>query len=123
MASVMVVDDSKVMRHNLRLMIEKGGHEVVAEAADGATAIQLYAEHKPDVVTMDITMPLMDGLGATREILTRYPEAKIIIVSALGQKIMILEAIEYGVKSYILKPFEDQKVLDTIEKVINPGHL
>lgn len=118
MARIMIVDDSTVMRRNLRLVLERGGHEVVAEAVNGTQAIMKYGSEKPDVITMDITMPSMDGLDATRSILSKWPDAVIIIVSAMGQKTMILEAIEYGVKNYILKPFDDRKVLDTVSAVL-----
>ncbi len=97
---VLVVDDTAFMRLTLRRTLERFGHEVVGEAADGEEAVQLYQELRPDLVTMDITMPKMDGITAIREIRKIDPRAKIIVCSAMGQKPMVIEALEAGAQDF-----------------------
>ncbi|MBW5445106.1 response regulator [Cohnella sp. CFH 77786] len=118
MAKIMVVDDSGVMRKNIRAILERAGHEVVGEAADGREVLQHYIFHTPDVVTMDISMPHLDGIEALRGLLKVFPEAKVVIVSAMGQKAQVLEAIKSGAKSYLVKPIEGPVLLGTIQKVL-----
>lgn len=118
MARILVTDDAAFMRMMLKTMLTEGGHEVVAEAENGKEAIRLYEESRPDVVTLDITMPEMDGLEALRGIRALDPNAKIIMCSAMGQQNMVIEAIQAGAKSFIVKPFQKDRVLDEISKIV-----
>ncbi len=118
MSRILVVDDSAVMRRNLVLTLERAGHEVVAQAMDGGQAYNLYKKHVPDLVTMDITMPEVNGIEGVKSIIQDFPEAKIIIVSALDQKEMVLEALKYGAKHYIIKPINPEHLLSVITKVL-----
>ncbi|MEZ0116199.1 response regulator [Heyndrickxia faecalis] len=119
MANVLIVDDAKFMRMTLAKMLENGGHTVVGEAENGQRAIELYREVRPDVVTMDITMPEMTGIEAVKKIVHEFPDAKIIICSALGQQKLVVEAIESGAKDFIVKPFDETRVLEAVERVLN----
>ncbi|MFW6034669.1 MAG: response regulator [Halothermotrichaceae bacterium] len=119
MATVLVVDDSFVMRNNLRRIFEKAGHEVVAEAANGRQAVLSFTKYNPDIITMDISMPVMDGIETTKKITKNSKNAKIIIVSAFDQRKKVFEAIENGAKHYIIKPITKIKVLDVLEKVLS----
>jgi len=114
MKRVMVVDDAMFMRASLKMMLEKNGYEVAAEAENGAIAVQKYKEIKPDVVTMDITMPEMDGLQALKLIKQFDADAKVVVVSAMGQEPVVKEAILSGAKSFIVKPFKEDFVLKTL---------
>ncbi|MFO7254947.1 MULTISPECIES: response regulator [Limnochorda] len=114
---VLVVDDTAFMRLTLRRTLERFGHEVVGEAADGEEAVQLYQELRPDLVTMDITMPKMDGITAIREIRKIDPRAKIIVCSAMGQKPMVIEALEAGAQDFLVKPFDAERVREAIERL------
>jgi len=107
------------MRMTLAKMLENGGHTVVGEAENGQRAIELYREVRPDVVTMDITMPEMTGIEAVKKIVREFPDAKIIICSALGQQKLVVEAIESGAKDFIVKPFDETRVLEAVERVLN----
>lgn len=118
MAKILIADDSTVMRRSLNLILSKGGHIVVGQATNGEQACTLYNQLKPDLVTMDITMPGMDGIEALQKILKSDPAAKVIMISALDQKRMILEALESGAKHYLVKPFKDDKVLATVKEVL-----
>lgn len=115
MANVLVVDDSVIMRRNLCNILTKMGHTVVAEAANGEQAYLRYKTFKPDLVTMDITMPVCSGIEALEKIMNEHPDAKIIMISALNQKHKVLEALERGAKHYIIKPI----VADNIAKIVN----
>jgi two-component system chemotaxis response regulator CheY len=119
MATVLVVDDAKFMRVTLTRMLENGDHTVVGEAENGRKAIELYRDLKPDIVTMDITMPVMTGIEAVKGIMEASPEAKIIICSAIGQQRMVVSAIEAGAKDFIVKPFDEKRVLESINRVLN----
>ncbi|WP_338044569.1 response regulator [Paenibacillus periandrae] len=121
MANVMIVDDSTVMRRNIKLILERAGHKVVAEATDGREVLASYINHKPDLVTMDITMINMDGIEALQILLKSFPQAKVVMISAVGQKQQVLEAIKSGAKSYVVKPFEADKLLEIIGKVLIAG--
>ena len=114
MKKVMVVDDAMFMRASLKMMLEKNGFEVVAEAENGVVAVQKYKDLKPDIVTMDITMPEMDGLQALKLIKQIDPDAKVVVVSAMGQEPVVKDAILSGAKSFIVKPFKEDFVLKTL---------
>ncbi len=117
MIKMLVVDDSLFMRQMLKNILPKDRFEVVGEASTGREALERYTELKPDLVTMDITMPDMDGIAAVKEILKLNSEAKIIMCSAMGQKPMIKEALEAGAKDFIIKPFDKDKAIKIIESV------
>ena len=118
MAKILIVDDSTVMRKNLYSIFTKSGHEVVGEAVDGKQALLLYSELKPDLVTMDITMPKMNGVDAVTHIINKNKDAKIIMISALNQKQMVFEALKSGAKHYIIKPIESSKLLGIVNEVL-----
>ncbi|ABR30792.1 chemotaxis protein CheY [Thermosipho melanesiensis] len=114
---ILVVDDAAFMRMMLKDIITKAGHEVVGEAANGKEAVEKYKELKPDIVTMDITMPEMNGIEAIKEIKKIDPNATIIVCSAMGQQAMVIEAIQAGAKDFIVKPFQAARVIEAIQKV------
>ncbi len=118
MARILVVDDVSVMRKKIGVMLVEAGHTVVAEAEDGEQAFREYEKCQPDIVLMDITMPVLDGIGAVKKIIHNYPKAKIIMVSALAQKRMVLMALQSGAMNYILKPVEYSKLVETIQRVM-----
>ena len=118
MARVLIVDDAAFMRKMLGDVLAKGGHEVIGEGANGTEAITQYQALRPDIMTLDITMPEKDGLAALREILTLEPGAKIVMCSALGQESKVLEAIKSGAKDFVVKPFQPDRVLDAIGKAL-----
>lgn len=118
MAKILIVDDSSIARRNLATILSDAGHVIVAEAPNGELAFKEYERHTPDIVTMDITMPLLDGIGAVKKILKHYPNATIVMISALDQKQMVLSAIQCGAKHYIIKPFTADKVLSVIDEVL-----
>lgn len=118
MARVLVTDDASFMRMMMKQILSQGGHEVVAEAANGQEAIEQYTTHQPDVVTMDITMPVMDGIEAVRGIKLTHPDAKILMCSAMGQKDMVMDAINAGAKGFLVKPFDRNKVLEEINRLL-----
>src|SRR5690606_20260303 len=118
MALVLVVDDAQFMRMRLNKLLSDAGHKVV-EAGNGVEALEQYEKHKPDLVMMDITMPEMDGLTALRELKKRHPDAKVIMCSALGQQSAVLEAIKSGASDFIVKPFEPERVLQAVGKLVS----
>ncbi len=113
---ILIVDDAVFMRMKLKDILEKNGYEVVAEAQNGAEAIEKYKSENPDLVTMDITMPELDGVSALREIKKINPNAKVIMCSAMGQQSMVMEAIQAGAVDFIVKPFETDRVIKSLEK-------
>lgn len=113
---IMIVDDAIFMRMKLKDILEKNGYEVVAEAQNGADAIEKYRAERPDIVTMDITMPEMNGIEALKGIKRIDPSAKVIMCSAMGQQAMVMEAIQSGALDFIVKPFETDRVIDSIQK-------
>ncbi|MCA1064536.1 response regulator (plasmid) [Rossellomorea sp. AcN35-11] len=115
---VLITDDAAFMRMMLKDILSKNGFEIAGEAADGLQSIELFKEHSPDIVTMDITMPNMNGLDALKEILKINPNAKVIMCSAMGQQGMVIEAIQSGAKDFIVKPFQPERVIEAIEKVL-----
>jgi two-component system chemotaxis response regulator CheY len=118
MAKILIVDDAAFMRMMLKDIVVKAGHEFAAEACDGNEALEKYKELRPDIVTMDITMPNCDGLEAVSNITAEFPDAKIIMVSAMGQQGMVLDAIKRGAKDFIIKPFQAEEVANSISNVL-----
>mgnify|MGYP006310519261 CR=1 FL=1 len=116
--SILLVDDAAFMRINLKNILEKAGYEVVGQAENGKEAIKKYKDLEPDLVTMDITMPEMDGIEAVKKIREINSEANIIMCSAMGQQSMVVEAIEAGAKDFIVKPFDDDRVIEAVEKAL-----
>ncbi|WP_282600090.1 response regulator [Patulibacter sp. SYSU D01012] len=118
MANVLVVDDAAFMRKMLSDVLTKAGHEVRGEAANGADAVKQYQELRPELVTLDITMPEMDGLEALREIIALDPSARVIMCSALGQESRVLESVKLGARDFVVKPFTPDSVLTAVEKAL-----
>lgn len=118
MAKIMIVDDSLIVRMNLKKILTENGHEIVAEASNGEEACQKYSEIKPEIVTLDITMPKMDGIEALTKICEADSKASVIMISALGQETKILEALDNGAKQYIIKPFKHTDVLEKIDTIL-----
>ena len=116
---VLIVDDAAFMRMMLRDILAKNGFEVAGEAENGKVAVQMYNELTPDVVTMDITMPEMDGIAAVKEIKANDPAAKVVMVSAMGQQAMVIEAIRSGAADFIVKPFQPDRVLEALGKALS----
>lgn len=116
---ILVVDDAAFMRMMIKDILTKNGYVVVGEADNGAVAIEKYQELKPDLVTMDITMPEMDGIAAVREIKKLDPNARIIMCSAMGQQAMVIDAIQAGAKDFIVKPFQPERVLEAVSKAVS----
>jgi two-component system chemotaxis response regulator CheY len=115
---VMVVDDAAFMRMMIKDILSKNGYEIVGEAENGLKALEKYQELKPDLTTMDITMPEMDGITAVKEIKKVDPAAKIIMCSAMGQQAMVIEAIQSGARDFIVKPFQPDRVLEAVRKAV-----
>ncbi|WP_102692654.1 response regulator [Rummeliibacillus pycnus] len=115
---ILIVDDAAFMRMMIKDILTKNGFEVVGEAGDGAQAVEKYSELKPDLVTMDITMPEMDGIAALKEIKQKDPGAIIIMCSAMGQQAMVIDAIQAGAKDFIVKPFQADRVIEAIQKAL-----
>ena len=119
MARILIVDDSIVSRGTLRRILEDAGHEVAGEAADGAQGLEQYGQLHPDLVTMDITMPGMNGLECLKLIVEQDPEAKVVMMTAIGQGPKIMEALETGARHYVTKPFESEKVVEAVNDVLS----
>ncbi|MBU5266366.1 response regulator [Virgibacillus proomii] len=119
MAKILVVDDANFLRMTLSTILKKKHHEIVGEAENGEEAVRLYQELKPDIVTMDITMPVMNGIEAIKEIMQIDKDALIIVCSAMGQQKVVVEAIELGAKDFIIKPFDENRIFDTIDRVLS----
>lgn len=115
---VLIVDDAAFMRMMIKDILEKNGFEVIGEANNGLKAVEIYKKEKPDVVTMDITMPDMDGIEAVKAIRAFDPAAKVIMCSAMGQQTMVMDAIRAGARDFIVKPFQPDRVLEAIRKVV-----
>ncbi|MCY0878903.1 MAG: response regulator [Firmicutes bacterium] len=118
--TILIADDAAFMRMRLRKLLEEAGHDVI-EAANGREAVAKYQEHRPHAVLMDITMPELDGVAATREICQSDPTARVIMVSALGQQAMIVAAIQAGAKDFVVKPYEPERILQAIDKWARVG--
>lgn len=119
MAKIMIVDDATIVRKHLTAMLQNEGHTVVAEASHGLQAYSNYERHRPDVVTMDINMPGMNGLEAIEKIMKDFPEARIVVISAFGTKTVILDAMERGACNYILKPISQEKVAQAVREALS----
>jgi two-component system chemotaxis response regulator CheY len=116
MATVLVVDDAAIMRMRLRDILEPE-HEVLGEAGDGEKALRAVADLKPDFVTLDITMPTLNGIDALEKLVELYPDAKVIIVSAVGQKQLVFKALGLGAKDFIIKPFDPARVKQAVDRL------
>ena len=117
MARILVVDDAAFMRVRTAKLLTDNGHEV-ALAENGREAVSKYAEWRPDAVLMDITMPELDGLGALREIRKIDPAARVAMVTAMGQQAIVIEALKAGAKDFVLKPFQPDRILATLHKLL-----
>ncbi len=115
---ILIVDDASFIRMMVKDILVPRGFEIAGEAVNGNEAVRKYEELKPDLVTMDITMKEKDGLNAAREILMRHPDARIVMVTALGQEKMLMESIKLGVKDFVVKPFEPERILSAVEKAL-----
>ena len=118
MARVLVVDDAAFMRKMVGDALAKGGHEVIGEASNGVEAVESYQALRPDITTLDITMPEKDGLSALKEIMALDPTAKVVMCSALGQQTKVLEAVKSGAKDFVVKPFQPDRVIDAVGKAL-----
>ncbi|HMM21571.1 MAG TPA: response regulator [Selenomonadales bacterium] len=115
---VLIVDDAAFMRMMIKDILSKNGFEVVGEAENGAKAVEKFQELRPDLTTMDITMPEMDGISAVKQIKKIDPSAKVIMCSAMGQQAMVIEAIQSGARDFIVKPFQPDRVLEAVRKAV-----
>ena len=115
---ILIVDDAAFIRTMVKDILEPKGFEIAGEAANGIEAVTKYEELKPDLVTMDITMKEKDGLEAARDILRRHPDARIIMVTALGQEKMLLDSIKLGIKDFVVKPFHPERIISAVEKAL-----
>ena len=118
MSRILMVDDSRTSRKILRKILEEGGHEVVGEATDGRAGVELYSSLKPDIVTLDITMPVLDGIEALRQIKELDENAKVVMVTSAGQKSKMVEAVRHGAVEFVMKPFQSEQLLSVMEKVV-----
>src|SRR5690625_1404843 len=116
---VLIVDDAAFMRMMIKDILDKNGFEVVGEAQDGQQAVEKYNELKPDLVTMDITMPEKDGITDLKEIRETHPDATLIMCSAMGQQSMVIDAMQAGARDFIVKPFQADRVIEAITKALD----
>ena len=116
--NVLICDDAAFMRMMIKDILGKNGYNVVGEAENGLKAVEKYAELSPDLVLMDITMPEMDGIAALKKIKSNDPNAVVIMCSAMGQQAMVIESIQAGAKDFIVKPFQAERVIEAVKKVI-----
>lgn len=117
MKSVLIVDDAVFMRNTLKMMLERNDFQVVGQAEDGEEAVSEYLKLQPDIVTMDITMPKMSGLDALIKIKEANPAAKVVMITAMGNEIMVKEAILNGAVNFIVKPFQESKVVEVLKRL------
>ncbi|MCT4564070.1 MAG: response regulator [Maledivibacter sp.] len=115
---ILIVDDAAFMRMMIRDVLSKNGYEILGEAENGQKAIEKFKELNPDLVIMDITMPEVDGIQAVKEIKKISPDAKVVMCSAMGQQAMVIEAIQAGARDFIVKPFQADRVIEAVKKVI-----
>ncbi|NLY19223.1 MAG: response regulator [Clostridiaceae bacterium] len=118
MASILIVDDAAFMRMMIKDILTKNGYTVIGEAENGIKAIEKYKELSPDLVIMDITMPEMDGIQAVKQIKSINADSKIIMCSAMGQQAMVIESIQAGARDFIVKPFQAERVIEAVKKVV-----
>lgn len=118
MPRILIVDDAAFMRMMLKDILTKNGYEIAGEAPNGLKGVEMYKSEKPDAVTMDITMPEMDGIQAVKEIKAFDANARVIMCSAMGQQAMVMDAIKSGARDFIVKPFQADRVLEAIKKAI-----
>lgn len=118
MAKILIVDDSKTSRKILRGILEENGHKIIGEACNGKEAVSKYIELKPDITTMDITMPVMNGLDALKQIVDYDKSAKVVMITAAGQKTKMVDAVKYGASDFLAKPFDSDQIIDIINKVL-----
>ncbi|MFD1037888.1 response regulator [Virgibacillus byunsanensis] len=123
MARILVVDDANFMRLTLASILKRENHEIVGEAENGEEAVKQFEKLKPDLVTMDITMPVMNGIDALKAIKQLDSEARIVVCSAMGQQKVVVEAIELGAKDFVVKPFDENRVLETVSRVLNESEI
>ncbi|MGG3572208.1 response regulator [Bacillus gobiensis] len=119
MTKILIIDDTKFIRLKIREIVEKIGMDVVGEASDGEEGLSRFIELKPDLVTLDITMPVKNGIETLKEMIAINPKANVIMCSAMGQQRLVVEAIENGARDYIVKPFEESKVIEAINRLMN----
>lgn len=115
---ILLADDAAFMRLMLKNILEPNGYQVVGEAENGREAIKKYKELKPDILIMDMVMPEVGGIDAIKQIIAEFPDANILICSAIGQQALVIEAIQAGAKDYIVKPFDQDSVLETVGKIL-----
>ena len=118
MANILIVDDSRTSRKILRGLLEANGHVVVGEAKNGQEGYDMYVQYKPDLVTMDITMPVMSGVDSLKKIKADFPDAKVVMVSAAGQQHNMLEAVQSGAAEFIAKPFDAETIKNVLKTVL-----
>lgn len=118
MGGILIVDDSLFLRHSLKTIFEAHGLEVVGMAEDGQEAIALYGSLMPDLVTMDMTMPHLDGISALKAIREIDPQAKVVMISAMGQELRVVESIQCGASGFVIKPFKEEQLIATVEKLL-----
>lgn len=116
--NILICDDAAFMRMMIKDILTKNGYNIAGEAENGLKAVEKYNETKPDLVLMDITMPEMDGIQALKQIKSQDPSASVIMCSAMGQQAMVIEAIQSGAKDFIVKPFQAERVLEAVKKVV-----
>lgn len=119
MANILIVEDSSFMRLIMRDMLRKAGHRVVAEAENGVIGVAKYQEHRPDLVIMNIVMPELGGLDALQRIKDFHPHAKVIVCSAMGNQYSVIEAIKRGAMDFIVKPFDETRLLNSVDRVLH----
>lgn len=117
-ARILVVDDAQFMRNILKKIFQSDGYEVIAESDNADDGVAAYLKTKPDIVTMDICMPNKSGIEAIKDIIAKDENAKILVCSALGQELLVMEALQAGANDFIVKPFKKEKILETVEKVL-----
>ena len=115
---VLIVDDAAFMRMMLKDILTKNGYEVIGEAENGKVAVEKYKELQPELVTMDITIPEMDGITAVKKIREINPGARIVMCSAMGQQAMVIDAIQAGAKDFVVKPFQPERVVEAVRKAL-----